>query len=167
MGKLGKQYKNLYKVYQVMVATNPQGKNNKQIAMEVWPDRVEDKAKELLSKCISPLYEMRNFKPHELERFIGACGNSEILINYLCDRYGHERPPRKLILTPDKELKIIRQMAAEGIVPTDDAIQEYIKEHKGIIQCMEEYKGVVSLDVKKHKKPKKSLLRRVADYEIW
>ena len=167
MGKLGKQYKNLYEVYQVMAATNPQGKSNKKIAMEVWPDRGEEKAKELLSKCISPLYEMRNFKPKELERFIGVCGNSEILINYLCDRYGLERPTRKLILTPDKELKIIRQMAAEGIVPTDDAIQEYIKEHKGIIQHMEEYKGVVSLDVKKHKKPKKSLLRRVADYEIW
>ncbi len=154
-----KRFEDLYEVYEYMAATNPYGKSNKQIAMEVWPDKGEKRAKSLLSMCTHEAADeadanKRDFKPKELERFIEACGNPEIFINYLCDCYSIERPNRKLLLTPDKELKIIRQMAAEGIVPTDDNIRKYIEEHKGIISLEAE-------------KPKKSLLRSVSYFEIW
>lgn len=128
---------NLCEVFQVMSSTNHFGKSQKQIACEIRPDLINPRAdnptkqvESWLNRCLNPFGD-RYFRPDELSRFIEACGNAEILINFLCEKYGFESPVRKVVLSPEKELKVLRQILDEKKIKVD--VGKYVETHRNVL----------------------------------
>jgi hypothetical protein len=120
----------IYDALKIMALTNPHGKSDKEIAIEVRPDLPVEQAAAWLSKVTSRDGD-RHMKPGELVRFCRACGNGEVLVGYLCDELSFERPARKLVMTPEKELKVIRQILKERGIEVD--VKGYLEEHREVV----------------------------------
>lgn len=120
----------IYDCLQIMVHTNPFGKSDKEIAVEVRPDMPVEQAKTWLSKVVMRDAD-RHMKPGEMVRFCKACGNGEVLLHFLCDELSFERPGRKLVMTAERENKIIRQILKERGIEVD--VKGYIEEHREVV----------------------------------
>lgn len=88
-------YEDIMDAIAKMVNGNPQGLSIKQIAMELWPARNPDTGRSTLSRSLSPEHHDQNLNPEELDKIMEITRAPEHVINYLCDKYGFERPSRK------------------------------------------------------------------------
>ena len=109
----------IYEALNLMVATNVHGMNQKQIAMLLRPTKTADQAKTWLSRCLREDGDMQ-FSPADIKKLCHVTGRAEILVNFLCDVSGFERPAKKLTpLSPEKELQLIKKILAKEKITID------------------------------------------------
>lgn len=100
--------------YEVLAASiSASGKTVKEVACKAYPGCTPDTAKSKLSRALSS----ENHDVHlSLENILVVLDETipEHFINYLCDRYGFIRPQKKKELTPEEELKALKERIKEN-----------------------------------------------------
>jgi len=115
-----------------MVGANINKYERKIIIAMMQPDKKEAWARSWFAKCLSGLYK-DHFSPKQLEQLCEVTGRPDILINYMCDKFGYERPPKKIEISRDNEVKILRQALKERGCDPDRVVGECIREHKHLL----------------------------------
>ena len=118
----------IYEALALMVAYS--GKSHKEIACELRPTKSVESAKSWFSRCLNEEDDW-NFTPEDIDHLCRVTGRADILINYLCDAHGFERPSRKLTLPPEKENKLIKEFLHKKGVLRD--YEEFLKDNAHII----------------------------------
>ena len=113
-----------------MVYGNPKGLNLKQFGMSLWPAKNEDSARSEFSRAISEQYSNVNLTLEELEKVMDISGNPEVIVNYLCDRFGFDRPHKKNVATFE-----------QGIEAKVGSLQTQLKDVMREIQNLAKLKG--------------------------
>jgi hypothetical protein len=119
-------YEDIMDALNKMININPKGLTIKQIAMELWPSRNPDTARSVLSRAMNPEHHDHNLSPEELLQTMKITDAPEHIINFLCDEFGFERPPKK-------ERGHFERTVKEGV----KSIQEQLKQLTREIARME------------------------------
>lgn len=78
------------------------GKARKAIAMALWPGKKEEQAQSMLTRALSPEGDVK-LNLDNIEALLNEVDPIHF-INYLCDKYGFERPIRKDVKAFEKSI---------------------------------------------------------------
>jgi len=119
---------NIYEAIEFMIDGNVHRYNRKQIGLILRPTKLVETVKAWLSKCISGESDV-HFSPGDIDTICEITGRADILLTYLCDRFGFEVPnKRPENLSLENEVLILRQAAKEHGVD----VEKYIEGHKDL-----------------------------------
>jgi hypothetical protein len=127
---------------EAMIDCNIHGYSRKQIACMLRPKLSMPAAKSWLSKCLDPLGD-QNFHPNDVDQICEITGRTDIYINYFADKHGWERTGRRVKLDARNEVILLRQALKEHGLDPDEALSDYLEEHKDLfaITFKKEKKG--------------------------
>lgn len=114
-----------------MVGSNTNKYERKTIIAIMQPGKKESWARSWFAKCLSGNYN-DHFSPAQLVKLCKITGRPDILINFLCDMFGYERPPKKVEISKDNEIKLLRQALKEMGQDPESVLSECIDKHKSL-----------------------------------